>query len=60
MCNLHLNVAICMAWCEVECGRDVNGAPRCGGVINVNVCEMWCNVECCNLRHGVIEMQNVM
>ena len=22
-CNLHFNVAICMAWCEVECKRDV-------------------------------------
>ena len=23
MCNLYLNVVMCMAWCEVECGRDV-------------------------------------
>ena len=23
MCNLYLSVAMCMAWCEVECGRDV-------------------------------------
>ena len=23
MCNLYLNVVMCIAWCEVECGRDV-------------------------------------
>ena len=23
LCNIYLNVAMCMAWCEVECGRDV-------------------------------------
>ena len=23
MCNTYLNVVMCMAWCEVECGRDV-------------------------------------
>ena len=22
MCNLYLNV-VCVAWCDVECGRDV-------------------------------------
>ena len=21
MCNLYLNVAMCMVWCEVECGH---------------------------------------
>ena len=23
MCNLYLNAVMCMACCEVECGRDV-------------------------------------
>ena len=23
MCNLYLNVVMCMTWCEVECGHDV-------------------------------------
>ena len=23
MCNLYFNVAMCTAWCEVQCGRDV-------------------------------------
>ena len=23
VCNLYLNVVMCMARCEVECGRDV-------------------------------------
>ena len=22
MCNLYLNVVMCMAWCEVKCGHD--------------------------------------
>ena len=28
MCNLYLNVVMCMAWCEVECGRDVEGCAE--------------------------------
>ena len=23
MSNLYFNVVMCMAWCEVKCGRDV-------------------------------------
>ena len=37
MCNLHLNLVMCMVWCEVECGMMWNGVPRCGGVIS---CEL--------------------
>ena len=68
MCNLHLNV-MCMAWCEVECGHDVEWYAEmwwsdwcelwCNVKCDGSVFEMWCNVECCNFRHGVIEMQNV-
>ena len=32
MCNLYLNVAMCMVWCEVECGH-VEWCVTCGGVI---------------------------
>ena len=65
MCNLYLNVVMCMVWCEVVCGPtcgrfDVNYGDevKCGVMY-----ETWCDVECCSFRHGAIwnatEIQNV-
>ena len=50
------------AWCEVECGRDVEWWAEMwfdvnyGAMWNVVwcVCEIWCDAECCNFRHGVM------
>ena len=62
MCNLYLNVVMCMAWCEMECGRDVrwnvgvmwNGEPRCDLMWIMVRCEMWCDVY---VKYGA--MRNV-
>ena len=64
MCNLTLNVVMCLAWCEVVCGRDVEWCAEMWwyDLMRIMVrCEMcvWCDVECRNFRHGVIKMQNV-
>ena len=32
MCNLYLNVVMRLAWCEVECGRDVEWCAETGVV----------------------------
>ena len=40
MCSLYLNVVMCIAWCEVLCGRDVE---MCADVI---WCELLCDVKC--------------
>ena len=52
MCNLYSTVAMCMAWCAVECGPVVEWCDemwwsdlKCGA--------MW-NVISCNFRHGVM------
>ena len=51
MCDLYLTVAMCMAWCAVECGSDVEWCAemwwselKCGAMWNVS----------CNFRHGVM------
>ena len=54
---LYLNV-MCMTWCEVECGRDVEWcAEMWWNDSNYGGCEMWC--DWCGTdvtRHGAIEM----
>ena len=64
ICNLHLNVVMCMVWCEVECGHYVEWCAEMwrSDLMWIMVqCEMWCDVKSCNFRHGVmwkvIEMQ---
>ena len=44
MCSLYLNV-MCMTWCEVECGRDVEWCAEMWWWFGVNYggCEMWCD-----------------
>ena len=59
MCNLYLNVVMCMVWCVVVCGLDVEWCVEMWWsdlmwIVALSVCEMWCNVECCNFRHGVM------
>ena len=51
MCNLYLTVAMCMAWCAVECRPVVEWCAemwwsdlKCGAMWNVS----------CNFRHGVM------
>ena len=59
MCNLYFNVAMCMAWCEVQSGHDVEWcAEMWSDLMWIMVrCEMctwcgmlqfqtWCDVEC--------------
>ena len=58
MCNLYLNVMV-MAWCEVECGRDVEWCAEMwwwfdvnyGGIISDMV---WLKCKMCDVEYGAV------